>query len=409
MHKPNPNKTVSMVLENICTVLVLPSPPNNCFANDWYWRRICGVPFLMRNVFNLQRIGLNSLVIYSNENNSELYKRLCEEKNISLKLSWVTDVTEVTKLTNNYSILILNGGALYTKQEIQSGMNSLANSNESSTQFLERETIANTLDQIVLKNKFFLAPSVGNPDSGVIFLPAGKDSWLGRPQDFLTQHENLLKSSGLNNDSFFDRAITRFFSRQLTRFFLQTSLSPNIITLLSLVIGLISAVYFFQGTYGNNLIGAGLLVLSSWIDCTDGEIARLKFMESEIGGKLDIICDNLVHVAVFCAIGIGLYQSTGQYIFMLLGVFAVFGSLVSFLLLSSLIITEKKKGSEKTPNLKVKKDLTTKLANRDFIYFLFLMAAIGRVDVFIFLTAVGSNIFAGYLIYSRLKSSPLAN
>ena len=169
MHKLNPNKTVSTVLENVCTVLVLPSPPNNCSANDWYWRRICGVPFLMRNVFNLQRIGLNSLVIYSNENNPELYKRLCEEKNISLKLSWVTDVTEVTKLTNDYSILILNGGALYTKQEIQSGMNSLANSNESSTQFLERETMANTLDQIVLKNEFFLASSVGNPNSGVIF------------------------------------------------------------------------------------------------------------------------------------------------------------------------------------------------------------------------------------------------
>ena len=409
MHKLNPNKTVSTVLENVCTVLVLPSPPSDCFADDWYWRRICGVPFLMRNVFNLQRIGLNSLVIYSNENNPELYKRLCEEKNISLKLSWATDVTEVTKLTNDYSILILNGGALYTKQEIQSGMNSLANGNESSTRFLEREIVANTLDQIVLKNEFFLAPSVGNSDSGVIFLQAGKDSWLSRPQDFLTQHENLLKSSGLNNDSFFDRAVTRFFSRQLTRFFLQTSLSPNIITLLSLVIGLMSAVYFFQGTYENNLIGAGLLVLSAWIDCTDGEIARLKFMESEIGGKLDIICDNLVHMAVFFAIGIGLHQSTGQYIFIFLGVFAMLGSLVSFLLLSSLIITEKKKGSEKTPSLKVKKDLTTKLANRDFIYFLLLMAAIGRVDVFIFITAIGSNIFAGYLIYSRLKSSPPAS
>ena len=403
MHKPNPNKPVSTVLENVCAVLVLPSPPNNCSANDWYWRRICGVPFLMRNLFNLQRSGLNSLIIYSNENNAELYKLICEEKNISFKLNWTADVTEVTKLTNDYSILILNGGALYTKHEIQSCTNSSANRNENSIQFLKRENMANTLDQIVHGNEFSLVPSIVNSDSGVIFLPGGKDSWLRRPQDFLIQHENLLKDSGLKNDSFVDRTITRFFSRQITRFFLQTSLSPNTITLLSLVIGLVSAGYFFQGTYENILIGAGLLLLSAWIDCTDGEIARLKFMESKVGGKLDIICDNLVHIAVFFAIGMGLYQTTGQTVFIILGAFAVLGNLISFLFLSSSIIDEKKRRSGNTPGLIVKKDLTAKLANRDFIYLIFLMALIGRVDIFIFITAVGSNVFASYLIYSRFK------
>ena len=85
MHKPNPNKPVATVLENVCVILVLPSPPSDCFADDWYWRRICGVPFLMRNVFNLQRVGLNSLIVYSNENTAELYERLSEEKRISIK------------------------------------------------------------------------------------------------------------------------------------------------------------------------------------------------------------------------------------------------------------------------------------------------------------------------------------
>ena len=325
------------------------------------------------------------------------------KKKISFKLNWTANVAEVTKLTNDYSVLILNGGALYTKHEIQSCTNSSANRNENSIQFLKRENMANTLDQIAHGNEFSLVPSIVNSDSGVIFLPGGKDSWLRRPQDFLIQHENLLKDSGLKNDSFVDRTITRFFSRQITRFFLQTSLSPNIITLLSLVIGLMSAGYFFQGTYENILIGAGLLLLSAWIDCTDGEIARLKFMESKVGGKLDIICDNLVHIAVFFAIGMGLYQTTGQTVFIILGAFAVLGNLISFLFLSSSIIDEKKRSSGNTPGLIVKKDLSAKLANRDFIYLIFLMALIGRVDIFIFITAVGSNVFASYLIYSRFK------
>jgi hypothetical protein len=100
----------------------------------------------MRNVLNLQRVGLNSLIIYSDENNVELYQRLCEEKKIFLKLHWITDVTEVFKSTKNSNVLILSGSVLYTKQEIQTGIDSLESSSESSTQFFERETMANTPD-----------------------------------------------------------------------------------------------------------------------------------------------------------------------------------------------------------------------------------------------------------------------
>ena len=200
-----------------------------------------------------------------------------------------------------------------------------------------------------------------------------------------------------------DKTITRFFSRQLTRFFLKTPLSPNMITILSLFIGLISAIFFIQGTHQNNMIGAGLLLLSAWVDCTDGEVARLKFLESKIGGILDIICDNLVHFAVFFAIGMGLYQSTGNNIFIFFGALAVFGSLVSFLILSSSIIDKKEKVSANAVDLKKKNTLTDNIANRDFIYFLFFMSLIGRVDIFICITAFGSNIFAAYLAYSKIK------
>jgi 1L-myo-inositol 1-phosphate cytidylyltransferase / CDP-L-myo-inositol myo-inositolphosphotransferase len=235
------------------------------------------------------------------------------------------------------------------------------------------------------------------------FLPGKHGSRINKPEDFLIQQKNLLETSGLSNDSFMDKTITRFFSRQLTRLFLKTTLSPNMITILSLLIGLISAIFFLQGTYKNCIIGAGLLLLSAWVDCTDGEIARLKFSESKMGGKLDILCDNLVHFSVFFAIGIGLYQSTGKNIFLFYGVLAVLGSLISFLILSSSIIDNKEKVSANTTDLPKINTLTDNLANRDFVYFLFFMSVIGRVDIFICITAFGSNIFAAYLFYSKIK------
>ncbi len=405
MHKLDLNESVSTVSENVCAVLALPRPPEELSAIDWYWEKICGVPLLVRNIISLQRAGLNSLLIYHNGEGAELYKRLGEEKKISIKLNWITDASEVIKSIENYPALIFNGAALHSKQEIQSAMDSMTNNIETSLRYIERDAMTESLNQIILGNELSLTQSVGDQELSVAFLPGKEDRRMSKPQDFLTQHERLLKGSGLSNDTFMDRTVTRFFSRQFTRLFLQTPLSPNMITLLSLVIGLISALYFFQGTYENSTIGSGLLLLSAWIDCTDGEIARLKFMESKIGGKLDILCDNLVHFAVFFAIGMGLYQSTGQSIYKLAGAFAVLGSLISFLLLSSSIIDGKEKASGSASGAKAKNNLNDKLANRDFIYFLFFMAMVGRMDVFICITAVGSNIFAGYLIYSRFKNT----
>jgi hypothetical protein len=63
------------------------------------------------------------------------------------------------------------------------------------------------------------------------------------------------------------------------------------------------------------------------------------------------------------------------------------------------------KAGMNTPSPKIEKTLTNNLANRDFIYFLFLMAIIGRVDIFICITAIGSNIFATYLTYFKIKSA----
>ena len=403
MHKIDSNILVSIASENTCVVLPLSRPPSNWSMVEWYWKKICGIPFLLRNIFNLQRSGVNSLIIYSNTENTALHKKLLKVNKLTLKLTFETNITEVVRATKNYPTLILNGRALHTKQEIESGINFTNQSDEALVYPIDPKIMADTLNQIIMGNKVSLTQPSDNQESRINFLPGKNDSHINKPEDFFIQHKNLLKGSGLSNDSFMDKTITRFFSRQLTRFFLKTPLSPNMITILSLFIGLISAKFFLQGTHENSIIGAGLLLLSAWIDCTDGEVARLKFSESKIGGILDIICDNLVHFAVFFAIGMGLYQSTGNNIFIIFGALAVFGSLVSFLILSSSIIDKKEKVSANTIHLNKKNTLTDNMANRDFIYFLFFMSLIGRVDIFICITAFGSNIFAAYLAYSKIK------
>ena len=237
-------------------------------------------------------------------------------------------------------------------------------------------------------------------DGCPLYVPGRKEAEIKRQEDFKILHEVQVGGSGLSHDSPITRILSRPASRLLTRMFLKTPISPNQITLLSFFFGLISAFLFFQGSYGTNVVAAMLLVLSTWVDGADGEIARLKFMETDIGKKLDIYCDNIIHFLVFTAIGCGVYFKTDESIFLYFGGLAGLGGLIAFFLLSPILL-EKRSPDKQLFHIN-EPELVEKFANRDFIHFLLLVAVIDQMGIFIAVAAVGANLFAGYLIYSRL-------
>ena len=348
-------------------VLLLPA------KSDCYWQNLAEVPFLLRNTLTLQRAGIKKLMIWS-ENTDAFQQKLKQDPRMNLDVEWIVD--NAIGLHDTH-VMVLDGSTLLEKVEIVEAMTP-------STQYQT--------------DGFHFFPEVLKEKNLIKVIPPRESSRLINKEDFRVAEERLLKSVGLSNDSLMDRLITRFISRQLTRVLLKTSLTPNQITFLSLLIGLGSAWCFYQGTFFSGITGALLLLVSAWVDCTDGEIARLKFMETSWGARFDIYCDNIVHFSVFFSIGMGLFFATGNSLYILYGGLAVFGSLVAFMILSGSIMKKKQAaGQGKTSET----NLTDQLANRDFIYFLLVMACIERLDIFILLTAVGSNIFAIYLMYKR--------
>ncbi|HBP10842.1 MAG TPA: hypothetical protein DD452_02770 [Nitrospina sp.] len=348
-------------------VLLLPA------KSDCYWQNLAEVPFLLRNTLTLQRAGIKKLMIWS-ENTDAFQQKLKQDPRMNLDVEWIVD--NAIGLHDTH-VMVLDGSTLLEKAEIVEAMTP-------STQYQT--------------DGFHFFPEVLKEKNLIKVIPPRESSRLINKEDFRVAEERLLKSVGLSNDSLMDRLITRFISRQLTRVLLKTSLTPNQITFLSLLIGLGSAWCFYQGTFFSGITGALLLLVSAWVDCTDGEIARLKFMETSWGARFDIYCDNIVHFSVFFSIGMGLFFATGNSLYILYGGLAVFGSLVAFMILSGSIMKKKQAaGQGKTSET----NLTDQLANRDFIYFLLVMACIERLDIFILLTAVGSNIFAIYLMYKR--------
>ena len=109
------------------------------------------------------------------------------------------------------------------------------------------------------------------------------------------------------SDGLFDRYVNRKLSGVLTRLFLRMGVSPNTITLLSMLIGLAAAGCMATGLYEWGIIGALLFQLSVIMDCCDGEVARLTFSESRFGKEFDFLADNVVHIAIFVGIASGAY------------------------------------------------------------------------------------------------------
>jgi phosphatidylglycerophosphate synthase len=80
---------------------------------------------------------------------------------------------------------------------------------------------------------------------------------------------------------------------------------PNHLTTLRLVVGLAAAAAFTPGTYGWSNLAALLLVVSNFLDHTDGELARVSGTSSRFGHVYDLASDAVVTILLFVGMGIG--------------------------------------------------------------------------------------------------------
>jgi phosphatidylglycerophosphate synthase len=111
-----------------------------------------------------------------------------------------------------------------------------------------------------------------------------------------------------------------------------TRISPNHLTTVRLLVGLGAAAAFLPGAYVWTNVAAMLMVLSNFLDHTDGELARMTGKTSRFGHFYDLASDALVTILLFVAIGVGVGADARpgtEYEFPLIG--AVAGSAVAFI------------------------------------------------------------------------------
>lgn len=115
----------------------------------------------------------------------------------------------------------------------------------------------------------------------------------------------LLASLVKPTDGWVSRRLNRPLSTRISAVLARRSVSPDLVTLLTLLVAVLSAVASAWGVYAGFALGGVLFQLASVLDGVDGEVARLTFRGSVRGEWLDTVCDDLANIVYFAGLTVG--------------------------------------------------------------------------------------------------------
>jgi phosphatidylglycerophosphate synthase len=159
---------------------------------------------------------------------------------------------------------------------------------------------------------------------------AASDAWSIRVTDARAARraESLLYGElGSPIDTRLDTVFHRRLSRLVSRRAVAWDVTPNQISIASLLIGLVAVACFWRATPLSALAGLVLYAAAVVLDHADGEVARLTLTESRLGEWLDVIVDTVVHALLVLAMGVTTAAAAGTG--MLLGCIAAGGVVAS--------------------------------------------------------------------------------
>jgi phosphatidylglycerophosphate synthase len=106
----------------------------------------------------------------------------------------------------------------------------------------------------------------------------------------------------------------------LVKLVLPTRITPNHLTYVAIIMGITGGFFYSLGTEISCIYGALFYLLFNILDCSDGQLARLKKNGTPTGRIVDGIADYTAAVAIFTGIAVGFTKNPDQspYFLMLL-------------------------------------------------------------------------------------------
>lgn len=270
-----------------------------------------------------------------------------------------------------------------------------------------------------------LLEAAGSPHRRLtIPAPPGAVRYLDSETALREADRNLYRGLASISDGYVDRVLNRHISGWFTRRIINLPITPNAVTWFHFTIGMLGAGLMWQGSYWYGVLGVLLFQLSAALDCSDGEVARLKFQYSKFGSWLDVAADNVVNIAVFIAVAKSVYLRHGLGLGLTLGALMVSGVLMCIVVVLTMAKLQERRRPGEASTLAVTNRLSSsdqgrsarqttmveavinEATSRDFSVLVVACTLLGRLDWFGWLAGIGSHVFwivFGWIQWSMLR------
>lgn len=147
------------------------------------------------------------------------------------------------------------------------------------------------------------------------------DTW----EDIKFARKKFIKSLAKGEDGIISKRFNRKVSTLISKYLVNTPITPNTVSFIILLLAIPTFFLLAMGTYPWLIFGGILTQFMSVLDGCDGELARMKFKESNWGGFLDANLDKYIDTAVIAGMTLGYLKITGNAWIIPISLFVIFG------------------------------------------------------------------------------------
>ena len=185
--------------------------------------------------------------------------------------------------------------------------------------------------------------------------------------------ESTLKS--LDTEEFIDIHFYRPIGYRWALLFNKMGVSPNAVTIASIVIGVAAGICYYPTDLAINILGMLLLVWANSYDSADGQLARMTGKKTPLGRILDGAAGDIWFITIYAAICLRLTPQWGIWIWVLAAITGFFHSkqaaMADYYRNVHLLFLKGKSGSELSYSPHLKEHYREMSWRREFIYKLF--------------------------------------
>lgn len=276
---------------------------NEQSATKLLMRPIAGVPLLTRTAFTASRAGADEIVLACSTRMSDRFIRQFIQEATQHKIT--VNVIRV----RNFD-LKAQSSRLILKSFLKDPFLWLPWNWVTTKQFLTNLPLVELPSIDSAKPAYTTLHEVIR-DNASSTLPCPEGVAVTSPDSLAIAERFLVAHSGKVLDGI-HTSFNRRLCRPLVRLLSQTAVTPNQVTFGGVLVSILSAVAFANGSYWLDLVGALLFYIAGLFDEMDGMLARVKFTESPSGTWLEGFADGLSYLLLFGGITIGLSRRYGS-------------------------------------------------------------------------------------------------